>query len=58
MSATRPITKSLFIRELETGPEVAQIFTTLACGEEGNDCGIPWYGKKATTEAVGEECGA
>ena len=59
MNRTRPVTRSLFIRELEEGPKTAAIFTTFACGEEAGfgDCGAPpLYGKKiATTLAIGEE---
>jgi hypothetical protein len=56
---TRPITRSLFIKELEEGPQTAQVFTTLACGEEagfGDCCPGPVNKKLATTLAVGEEC--
>lgn len=58
MDRTRPITRSLFIKELEGGPQTAQVFTTLAIGEEvGFDDCQPALGKKvATTLAIGEEC--
>ena len=50
MKRTKPITKKLFIRELEL-PATAAIgggATTLAIGEEGS-------GGKVTTLAIGEE---
>jgi hypothetical protein len=58
MERTRPVTRRLFIKDLEEGPKTAQIFTTMACGEEAGfgDCGgAPWAKKIVTTLAVGEE---
>ena len=59
MERTRPITRSLFIKELEEGPQTAQVLTTLALGEEagfGDDCPGPANKKVVTTLAIGEEC--
>jgi len=49
MERTRPLTRTLFIRELEEGPQLAEAVTTLAYGEEAGDGPRYWRGMQLLT---------